>query len=443
MLGRIVWHSLSKLKTKTKRAAVVLGFVEDGLSSSGVNFLRFFYLEKPYFRIKYFLSLCFKSKSMKQLFLSLSLFLLKNTLVFSQDKTHSILKIDVNVGQPFLYNHRYDSFYIDTIIDKRVNKSSNLGLVTRDGLLLTRLSWAKFENDNIADELNKICNMFLVKQENKTPIIAELKNINVSEARPTAYTGIKYVELEIDFYKKDENNNLKMVGHYHGKYAEQGDRNNPLYTREQQMCQALRQSLNTIDITGNKYFMLSKAKIVDTSYIPKKGFYYSFLDYLYNTPFGINDKVSIETGFNIYNEKYWRIRCKNDSLAQGFMGILFGYCDGKEFYTYSNRAVLMFHSHIFQKAYKSGRFLLTKSVPITFTNSTKKAKEIGLYISRATISNITIGDVIIDMQTGESCVKRRLRQPFDTTSRAYAQVVQSAAYASPSYNLGFTKFEKL
>ena len=220
--------------------------------------------------------------------LLLLLFLLQSQISFTQ---YIYLKLDIEKGKKELYDPE-DNFYIAGLTDVRYFKTDDLGIVKKRALALENIR-ARFENDNVEQHLDNFLTNVFPQEKGKIPLYAELKFINISEIHEYSTNFIGSATLEIDFYEKTEKGEKILAGQYHSSiektqpYGVQVIKENIIY-------EILGEALATIGTLKEDDLSPNLLQCMSTSYIPKKGFYNSFLDYIYNTPVQSNVKHKVK-----------------------------------------------------------------------------------------------------------------------------------------------------
>ncbi len=341
---------------------------------------------------------------MKNLLLIFACFL--SSSLSAQTEKNIILQFNKLVTRGILYQNS-DNFYIDTVIDKRVIKNKYIGFLPYG--ILERMRPVKFETDNVGQEIYELLKFFVPKRENKTALIMELNVLEVGKIRYTVHLEEEYVMMDISFYTKNENGERILVGNYHGKslqthQAQQIQRK--YLTPEERICESLRKGLNSIGSDEIKNYTIKKAIPQDTAYIPKAGFYFTYLDYLYNTPSGTQYDVKIEPGESIFGRPILKLitPAPVDSFFQ------FGYSDGKHFYNsyfgFGRNESLFGNRPAWHGAYKvntKGRFILMNRVAFNQlrTYGGRMAKLMDLESNELYGGEFVFGNNMIDMLTGD------------------------------------------
>jgi hypothetical protein len=272
--------------------------------------------------------------------LLLILFLLQGQISFTQ---YIYLKLDIEKGKKELYDPE-DNFYIAGLTDVRYFKTDDLGIVKKRALALENIR-ARFENDNVEQHLDNFLTNVFPQEKGKIPLYAELKFINISEIHEYSTNFIGSATLEIDFYEKTEKGEKILAGQYHSSiektqpYGVQVIKENIIY-------EILGEALATIGTLKEDDLSPNLLQCMSTSYIPKKGFYNSFLDYIYNTPVQSNVKHKVKYD----NNNKIIIKKDNNDPEKNY----FGYSDGQHFYIFTN---LDQFNYVFKRSFTAGRYL--------------------------------------------------------------------------------------
>ncbi len=333
------------------------------------------------------------------------LFLLQSVTFFAQQEDLHIIKIKPEIANKY-FIHSFHEFYIDTIIDNRPIKTSNFGIVKK-GLTGDRRLKVRFEKDSINIQLKALFNEYTIEKETKTPIIAIINFFEIGEFTSNVYKEEGFVYLDIDYFLKSSNGEHKKVGHYHGKLFDTfglGIGMDVTAYHSERIFYILKKSLDNIKLTDNITYP-QKNNFIDTSYIPKKGFYRSFLDYQYNTPIKTQHKYSVV--YKKFKEQC-TIKTKKDSLSTN----IFGYSDGNNFYTYYSN--MTWKSQLYNIVNPKGRFLFMENAVLDLSADEVLGKAVletalgaafgvvGGVVGGVTAGTNKTGNAIFDLNTGKA-----------------------------------------
>lgn len=246
-----------------------------------------------------------------------------STLNAQQRRVISI-QLDTIYGKKKWYNPK-DNFYISEVIDKRFNKIDNLGVV-KSGILNISNSVTQFKEGTIEENFNQFFKAIFPKGEDKIPVYAELNGFSIFEVHQLLTNFIVNAELDINFYQKDENGKKILIGQFHEELLNEKTASID-NSKEKIVYQLIEKAISKI---GTLHLVESEIgdfnRYLDTAYIPKKGIYLSYLDYIYDTP---NENIKYTTKIKGYDCK---VNIKNVRDSYSF----FGYCDGERFYYNEN-----------------------------------------------------------------------------------------------------------
>lgn len=289
-----------------------------------------------------------------------------------------VIKMKIEDAKLYFMNSFFD-FHIDSIIDNRLDKTPYVGIVKR-GILGAKWSRAKFEGKSINQDLQALFNSFSIEKEKTEAIIAKINYFEIGEFQSNPYLEEGIVYLDIDFFKKKNN---EIIAHYHGKFKEALS-SDVTSSHAGRIYRIFKTAFDQINLS-NPNKIISKQNYNDSTYVPKEGFYRSYLDYIYNTPIVTQKKYKIsyedETHTSIF------IKSKGDSLNFN----IFGYSDGNFFYSFSNNSWYM-------KTRARGHYLFLEDAIIDMTSGEYLGQLIAIGLGG--VSGTTKGNVVINLETG-------------------------------------------
>lgn len=280
---------------------------------------------------------------MKILIIILAILFVKD--LKAQRVTLNEVSIDSSVVKRIFYQEH--DFYIDRVIDNRERKSMFWGHSSTPGYSEINHTVSKFKEDNFSNSIKKIFDCAL-PAEGKYPVIAKINYFHISEV--SSSENVLSILIDIDFYKSTSSTDSIQVGHYHGRHRQVIVEENIKTKYGEMVFIILSKSLKSIgNIEINSF---KKANYLDTTYIPKPGFYPTVFDYMYNTPLQFGCKFKKSLNYDEISLPFYKIKSSCDSVNMP----MFGYSDGMNFYAFAN-------GNIFSDKYKivepkGGRFLL-------------------------------------------------------------------------------------
>lgn len=317
----------------------------------------------------------------------LLLFLLHNLIAFGQQEEDFYI-VKFKETNAFFANS-FNGFYIDSIIDNRAIKSSHLGIVKKGFAGRKRIK-AKFENDTINAQIKALFKKCKISKKGRIPIIAVINFFEIGEFQSNTINEEGFVYLDIDYFSKESNGILTKVGHFHGKEVESLPYD-VTSSHPERICHILVTSLKTVKPLS-AILETPKANYNDTTYVPKEGFYRSFLDYQYNTPIITQKKYKIST--EDFRQSYL-IKVKSDSLVTD----IFGYSDGRNFYTNGEQG--FWFSSIYKIVTPKGRFLFMTDAMLELSSNEVAKKTLKAAAFPISISaNAKNGNIVFDLVTG-------------------------------------------
>jgi hypothetical protein len=298
-----------------------------------------------------------------------------------------IITLKIDKAEPF-FKIAFVDFHIDSIIDNRLEKTPYIGIIKK-GLMGGKVLKASLEQGDIAKDLQVLFDSFVHDKEKSEPIIAKINHFRIEEYQSDMYSAVGRVFLDIDFFKKKDN---ILVGHYHAKF-EGRPYADVTKSHDKRIFRILKNALNEVNLKGAVNVAV-RQNYNDTTYIPREGFYKTYLDYIYNTPTVTKEIYTLK-----YAEdgKSCTIKTKLDSLNIKF----FAYSDGTSVYTFHKG--MWNNTYEYNKIRSKGRYLYLKNVPLDLTSDELIGKSVISSFGTAgaiAASDEKVGDAVINLASG-------------------------------------------